>query len=381
MSAGPDAAERDQARTARLLFDAELAAGTLAPDALQSTAVRSATRVRAIPPRALRIAQQLRYKLGGLDFESGVVTPLLAARRATLGRSGAAEPRFIIRVDEFPHYLAWDQPERFGTAAFERFHEIMAGARVPYLLAVLPRVSRQPLSPAADGSRPLDDGEVAMLRRLSAAGIGLALHGRDHRTRSASPRRHSELCGLSLAQTDQLLTDALAELAPHAIHPWVFVPPYNRFDAEQFEVLARRFHVVCGGPESIGTLGFHSSPQWRGQAVYLPSYAPLYGTAAEILPAVERAIERGDGLWLPVVLHWGWERDAGWEELERLVERVAPYAASWQSFHDAIERSRAGAPDEDAPEGDAPDEDGPEGGAPDEDAPEGNGPAGEAPDR
>ena len=145
-----------------------------------------------------------------------------------------------------------------------------------------------------------------MLRRLSAEGVGLALHGRDHRTRSASPRRHSELCGLSHAQTEQLLTDALGELAPHGIDPWVFVPPYNRFDADQLELIARRFRVVCGGPESIGTFGFHSSPQWRGQAVYLPSYAPLYGTAAEVLPAIERAIERGDGLWLPVVLHWGW---------------------------------------------------------------------------
>jgi hypothetical protein len=351
MSARADAAERDQARTARLLFDAELSAGTLAPDALRSAAVRGATRVRAVPVRALRLAQQLRYKLGGLDFESGVVTPLLAARRATLGGGGAAEPRFIIRVDEFPHYLASDQPQRYGTAMYERFHEIMFRSGVPYLVAVLPRVSRQPLSPAAEGSRPLEDGELAMLRRLSAEGVCLALHGRDHRTRSSSPRRHSELCGLSHAQTQQLLTDALAELAPHGIHPWVFVPPYNRFDADQLELLARRFQVVCGGPESIGTLGFHSSPQWRAQAVYLPSYAPLYGTAADILPAVERAIERGDGLWLPVVLHWGWERDAGWEELERLAERIAPYAASWQDFHDAIERSSGDAPAEDASAG------------------------------
>ena len=46
-----------------------------------------------------------------------------------------------MRVDEFPHYMAWDDPEGFGTARYERFHEIMAGAGVPYLVAVL-RVSR-----------------------------------------------------------------------------------------------------------------------------------------------------------------------------------------------------------------------------------------------
>jgi len=121
----------------------------------------------------------------------------------------------------------------------------------------------------------------------------------------------------------------------------VFVPPYNRFDASQFEALARRFQVVCGGPESIGTMGFHSTPQWRGEAVYLPSYAPVYGRAVDVLPAVERAIERAAGLWVPVVLHWGWEMDAGWGDLERLADRIAPYAASWEDFHGAIQRSRA----------------------------------------
>jgi hypothetical protein len=323
-----------------LLLDAELAAGALAPEVLQTPSVRRATRVRAIPPRPIRVAEQVRYKLGRLDFETAVAGPLLAARRAALGKGAAAKPRFLVRVDEFPHYRAWDDPERFGTARFERFHGIMADAGVPYLVAVLPRVAREPLSPSANGSRPLEPDEVAMLQRLSGERVSFGLHGRDHRTRFASPRRHSELCGLSPAATEELLEDALAELARHEIHPAVFVPPYNRFDARQFEALARRFEVVCAGPESIGTMGFHSTPQWRGEAVYLPSYAPVYGRAADVLPAVERAIERAVGLWVPVVLHWGWEMQAGWGDLERLADRIAPYAASWEDFHGAIQRSR-----------------------------------------
>ncbi len=336
---GPAGRAQDQARTARLLLDAELAAGALAPEALEVPAVRRATRVRAVPPRPLRVAQQVRYKLGRLDFETAVAEPLLAARRAVLGE-GAAPPRFLVRVDEFPHYQAWDDPERFGTARFERFHEIMAGAGVPYLVAVLPRVAREPLSPTTSGSRVLEPDEVAMLRRLSGERVAFGLHGRDHRTRFSSPRRHSELCGLSLAATEELLDDGLMELARHEIQPAVFVPPYNRFDAGQFDVLARRFEVVCGGPESIGTMGFHSTPQWRGEAVYLPSYAPVYGRAVDVLPTVERAIERAAGLWMPVVLHWGWEMQAGWGDLERLAERIAPYAAGWEDLHGAIQRSR-----------------------------------------
>jgi hypothetical protein len=339
---GTVARTHDQPRTARLLFDAELAASSLTPDSLQLPSVLAATRVRPVPSRPIRLAAQVRYKLDRVDFESAVVDPLAAVRRAVLGEDDAP-PRFLVRVDEFPHYLAWEDPDRFGVSAFERFHAIMATAGVPYLVAVLPRVSRDPLSPSTTGSRPLDEVEVAMLRRLAAERVSFALHGRDHRTRFASPRRHSELCGLGLAATEELLDEAIAELARHELRPTVFVPPYNRFDAWQLEVLARRFAVVCGGPESIGQMGFQRSPQWRGETVYLPSYAPFYGRAAELLPAVERTIERGTGLWVPIVLHWGWEEQAGWTDLERLATLIAPYAAAWEDFHAAIERSRASA--------------------------------------
>lgn len=297
--------------------------------------------MRAVPPRPLRVAEQVRYKFGRLDFESGVMRPLLAARRAALGARCASEPRFLIRVDEFPHYLAWDQPERYGTQAFARFHEIMADAGVPYLVAVLPRISRRPRTPSPSGSRPLADDEVAMLERIAREGVTFALHGRDHRSRFTSPHHRSELGGLSPAETEDLLERALGELATHRFRPDVFVPPFNRFDAEQFATLARRFRIVCGGPESIGTMGFQPSPQWRGQAVYLPSYRPFYDTATEVLAAAQRAIDRAVGLWLPVVFHWGWEMDDDWQGLRRFVRAMAPYVASWEDFQAAAARSRA----------------------------------------
>jgi Uncharacterized protein conserved in bacteria (DUF2334) len=343
-----DADAQNQLRSARLLFDAELSAGTLQPLELRAPTVVRATRVRAVPSRAVRVGEQLRYKLGQLDYESGVMAPLRDARRAVLGQASATPSRLLVRVDEFPHYRAWDEPTRYGTAAFERFHEIMAGAGVSYLVALLPRVSREPLSPSAHGSRPLQDDEVATLRRIAGEGVSFALHGRDHRTRARSPRRHSELCGLSPAATAQLLAEALAELTAHGLSaPEVFVPPYNRFDARQFQLLARHFQVVCGGPESIGTLGFHRGPQWRGDAVYLPSYAPVYGTATGVLAALEWAIAAPTGLWIPVSLHWGWELSAGWSGLQRLVGRIAEHTAPWGEFLQAIGRSRepAGARD------------------------------------
>jgi hypothetical protein len=331
----------DQERTARLLFATELAGGEIAADALRSPAVRAATRVPAVPSAGVRFAQRTLRKLGRLGYRERVAMPLQAARTSLLGEHRDAKPRLLVRVDEFPHYQAWDEPRRYGTAAFERFHEIMGGSGVPYLIAALPRVSRQPLLPRALGSRPIEDDEAELLRRIEGEGCELALHGLDHRTRHASPRRHSELCGLDRAQTEALLDRALAELNRHGLGaPRVFVAPYNRFDVAQLEILAERFTVVCGGPESVGTLGFQLTPQWRGETVYLPSYAPFYGRAAEVLAALESGVEPIGGLWTPIVLHWGWEADAGWRELERLAAKLARYAVPWQSFFEAVRLSR-----------------------------------------
>ena len=308
---------------------------------LNTPEMRAAVRSRPVPAPPLRRAQQVLRKLGRLDYERAIVQPLVAARSAALGAEAArGAPRFLVRVDEFPHYLAWDDADRYGTEAYRRFHAIMADAGVPYLVAVPPRVSHAPLNPAERRWRGLDDGERMLLAELGAAAdVAFALHGRDHRTRFASPRRHSELCGLESTATAELLDGALAELAGLGVATEVFVPPFNRFDARQYTALAERFAVVCGGPESIGLLGFQRSPVWRGEAVYLPSYFPLYGHAREVRPAAQRLIEQECGLWLPIALHWGWEADDGWAELERLAALIAPYASPWEDFLVAVRRS------------------------------------------
>ncbi len=326
----------DELRSARLLLGANVHGEQALAEALRIPAVRAAVRSRAIPPRPARFMQRVQRKLGGLDYERAVAAPLESARRAALGADGAAPPRFLVRVDEFPHYLAADQPDRYGNERYSRFHALMAAAGVPYLIAVLPRVSHAPLDPDGEGWRSLREDERAVLGRLERDAVTFALHGLDHRTRAASARRHSELCGLGPAATEKLLDDALAELAPLGIVPEVFVPPYNRFDAGQYDVLARRFAVVCGGPETVGLLGFQRTPMWRGEAVYLPSYHPLYGHAREVLPAARRLIEGDVGVWAPIVLHWGWEADEDWAALQLLLAEIAPYTARWQDFLIAV---------------------------------------------
>jgi hypothetical protein len=323
-----ESARTDELRSARLLLgDAGIG---------EEERVRAAVRSRRFPPAPLRFAARVRRKLGGLEYEPAVAAPMQAARRAVLGDDALAPPRFLVRVDEFPHYQAWDDPGRYGTERYARFHEIMAGAGVPYLIAVLARVSRAPLDPNETAWRDLDEGERAMLDRLGGEGVTFALHGLDHRTRFESPRRHSELCGLDAPATERLIDTALARLELLGIAPEVFVTPYNRFDAGQYPLLASRFRVVCGGPESVGLVGFQRTPLWRGQAVYLPSYQPLYGHAREVLPAARRLIDAQVGLWAPIVLHWGWEADEDWQALERLAEQLSGYAADWQDFLAAV---------------------------------------------
>ena len=152
-------------------------------------------------------------------------------------------------------------------------------------------------------------------------------------------RRITLFEGLSNGDLEALIDKGLAELAPAGVRPRVFVPPYNRFDASQYAVLADRFDVVCGGPESVPLMGFHSGPQWRGDAVYLPCYPPLYGTAEQCLPVIADLVTRQVGTWVPIVLHPGWEM-ADPSGLERFAREIAPYAASWDDFLGALDASR-----------------------------------------
>ena len=331
----------DSARSARLLFGAELQSGAVAPGALDVPAVRTATRSRAPGPAPVRLLQRLAMKAGRLTYESASAAPMRAARREVLGDRADGPPRFLIRVDEFPHYQALNVPTKYGTAQFQRFHEIMAHARVPYLIAVLPTLANRPLHPRATGGRTLDDDEIELLREVSADDVELGLHGYDHQSRSANPRRRTELGGRSAEILDVLLTAGNAIFAGLGLAPpRVFVAPFNHFDASQYDPLARRFDVVCGGPESVRALGFAATPLWRGEAVYLPAYPPLYGTAAQVLEAARAMIDGRCALWVPVVLHWGWEADSGFDDLRRLAETIAPYTSTWAEFHAAVEASR-----------------------------------------
>jgi peptidoglycan/xylan/chitin deacetylase (PgdA/CDA1 family) len=294
-------------------------------------------------PLPLRLAQGLAARGGWLGWDSQVVEPLMDARRTALGEAARGAPRVLVRVDEFPHARAYESTGPFGTDRFRRFHSTLAEAGVPYLLAITPRVSRDYLDPDATESRPLEDAEVELLRELQGEGVTFGLHGLDHRSRRASPRRRSELGGLGLAAAAERIDRARGTFDALGIETPVFVPPFNRFDPAQYDLLAGRFEVVCGGPESVRLLGFSRTPAWRRDAVYLPSYPPLYGRASEIAAGVANLAAREAALWSPATLHWGWELEDGLADLRLLCETLRGQASSWSVFLDAVKKSRTAA--------------------------------------
>lgn len=305
--------------------------------------VLSLFRASRVPSRGSRAYQRILMKRGRLTFAQDWLRPLQRARCEALGPGANGPPRFLVRVDEFPYSSGYDDP-RFGYEASARFHDVMAEAGVPHLMALVSQWTHAPLEPDASGGRRLDDRDRELLARMRADGVAFAQHGYTHRTRHASPRRHSELSGLDDAALIALLDRGQRELAEAgAGRPSILVPPFNRFDARQWPVLAERFEVITGGPESVMHLGFHGGPQFHDGAVYLPCYAPLYDAARAVLPAAEAIIEASIGTWVPIVLHTSWEVADDFGALRRLAERIAPFAASWDDFLDAVRASHAAA--------------------------------------
>ena len=321
----------DEERSARLLFAEELRAGRVDESALKRPEVRAAVASRPVPPAPVRGLQRLAMKRAPHRFERRNLRPLAAARAAVLGEAAAGPPRFLVRVDEFPPASAYEEHPR-QIEELDRFHAVMREAGVPYLMAVSSAVARDYLDPSATGSRPLSDRELAALARLSADSVEFAQHGFDHRSRSARARRRAELVGLSGDGLDELLDAGVERLAEAGIHPRVFVPPFNRFEAGQYERLAARFDVVCGGPESVALVGYHRTPLWRGEAIYMPAYEPFYGRAATVAEAVDRAVQAQLALWIPLVLHLSWEADSDWTDLERLAAKLAGHARRWDEL-------------------------------------------------
>lgn len=231
--------------------------------------------------------------------------------------------RFLVRVDDFP---AWTESMTnfVPSEDFLQFHAILSSHRIPYLLAVTPHPAVRPLDSGNRQTRELTPFESGMLRKLQSEGVTIALHGATHQTRD--PRKHSEFAGLDATHFKEQIVFGHLELERLCGSPVdVIVPPFNRMTRDQLQILAARFRIVCGGPETTPLVGFRTPQRISETSNYLPSLPPFYGRAHEIEPALAGATQTVTC----ITLHWEWERRRRFKGLDSLCGRLKGLVLEW----------------------------------------------------
>jgi peptidoglycan/xylan/chitin deacetylase (PgdA/CDA1 family) len=228
-------------------------------------------------------------------------------------------PRFLLRVDDFPR---WDR----GPEGFRVFHAILKDAGVRYLLGVIPRPAEDPQDAGGKGGRSWSAEEAAMLAEV-APDVEMALHGWTHRRRPESVP--AEIVGCPADELEHGLHEGLAVLRAAGLTTHAYIPPFNAVDREALTILARKFDLVCGGPESVRWLGCLPGPCRLAGVWFLPSYPPAYGRAAEVAEFVRAVRFRAVPILIPLTLHWSWEEADKFDGVRRLADALAGATVSF----------------------------------------------------
>ena len=225
--------------------------------------------------------------------------------------------RFLVRVDDFP---AHDR----DNSVFLEFHSIMSQHKIPYLLGVTPNLASDPLDPAGRSLRGMTAADIAVLQRVCGDGVDLALHGFTHRM------RRPNLSGVPEPELRTMLERALGRFAEWGLpEPIAFIPPFNSVDLAGVRVISEYLSVLCGGPESIHSLGFRACPETFEGMEYWPSFFPAYGRARSVLAYVRSAAKWKCRYLIPITLHWRWEKADEFRGVGDLAAFVSGSAERW----------------------------------------------------
>jgi len=97
------------------------------------------------------------------------------------------ETKVLIRVDDFPHWTK-------SFADFKKFDKIMKKYCITYILAVTPKIAKNPKSISNNKYRELTKSEMEFLKRGEIENrITIAMHGLTHQT--TSNKKFSEYIG------------------------------------------------------------------------------------------------------------------------------------------------------------------------------------------
>jgi peptidoglycan/xylan/chitin deacetylase (PgdA/CDA1 family) len=180
---------------------------------------------------------------------------------------------------------------RFDDYAESSPHAVEAGLvdslrrhRMSMTFAVVPSITVGGYhEPGERASTPLSAEKIQFLREAVECGaVDAALHGWNHRTVVSTPP-HSEFRGLSVdRQQEKIQQGQQAFRQWFEENPSVFVPPWNRYDSNTLEALARQdlngISANRYGPSADGAIHF----------------APITADIRELRAAVEAAAASGD---------------------------------------------------------------------------------------
>jgi hypothetical protein len=237
--------------------------------------------------------------------------------------SSLEKPMFLVRVDDFPR---WDR----NTAEFMQFHKILAENEIPYLLGVIPFPSLNPLVSGFQENHVIEDSDIDVLRQITKQGVEVAMHGVTHQTTNST--RPSEIVGVKKEELEEKIKKGKNKLDSEKLQTDFFIPPFNTFDIPSIEIISKYFKVICGGPESVLYVGLRISPSYLRDTLYIPSYYPSYGRTEEILPFINNVKNIGDGVVIPLTLHWAWEAKSKFINLEKFCKAIHGQTLSWNCF-------------------------------------------------
>ena len=224
-------------------------------------------------------------------------------------------PMFLIRVDDFPH---WERT----LDDFKRFHSIMEKFNAPYLLGVIPCMSIDIYNPFNNYFNRLDREQAQLIKHPL---IEVAMHGFSHQTNSPGEKR--EFAGIKKEEVIEKIEKGLGIFNEYGIRPAAFIPPFDRIDMTFYEVIAGYFKIITGGRASVKNMGYKLSPVLLKDALYVPSYRPLYSTCYRIVNFLkQKNINRE--ILLPIVIHWADEPD--YTSLTELLNMVKGYVLNWK---------------------------------------------------
>jgi len=229
------------------------------------------------------------------------------------------EPLFLIRIDDFPH---WNKTLN----DFKKFHHIMEEFKTPYLLGVTPYLSLNRHNPFNTNFKILQPEEAETIKHPL---IEIAMHGLTHQTNNI--RKNMEFAGLKEKEVSTKIEKGLEILRKSGITPRAFIPPFDEIDITSYGVISKYFRIITGGPASAKYLGYKVSPSFFKDAVYVPSYRPLYSTCQRAADFIKQHNIRRPVILL-IVIHWANEEKEEYYHLKELLKVIKGNIFNWNDL-------------------------------------------------